>query len=214
MIKLPKPYISYSQIRLWLDNKDFYRDRYYANKDDRKTTALMFGSEIAKGLEEKTIIIPDLVLLPVQEFKINIEIEDIPVFAYLDQYDPDRKKFREIKTGQMKVDGSPRWNQNAVNQHFQLDMYSLLIEESQGCVDDETHLDWLHVRHKIKEIEFDGMILKSDSNELELTGEVTSFRRVIVKTERDRMRILLKTVAHEISNDYQAWLKYQESYIN
>ncbi len=189
MLKLPKAYLSYSQMRLWLENKDQYRDRYYRNLDDRKTAALMFGSEIAKAMEEGTVSIPNLPQLPVKEYKINVDIDDeIPFFAYLDQFDPAKHKFRESKTGQMTRTGGPRWTQDLVNNHMQLDVYSLLIETKDKWVDDECHLDWLVVRHKIKEIEFDGNVLKSESNELELTGDVFSFRRVITRTERDRIR--------------------------
>ncbi len=174
----------------------------------------MFGSEIAKGLEDGTMKVPGLVILPVPEFKINIEIDGVPFFAYVDQYDPSNKSFRETKTGQMKTDGKPRWTQKDVDEHFQLDVYSLLIKEKEGHVEDLCHLDWLHVRHKIKEMEFDGNILRSESSELELTGEVTSFERIVTQTQRDRMRILIATVAREISTDYTAWKKSEATYLN
>ncbi len=157
---------------------------------------------------------PALIQYPVREYKINVDIEDIPFFAYLDSFDPEGHKFREYKTGQMTREGGPRWTQTLVNQHMQLDVYSLLIETKDKWVDDECHLDWLVVRHKINRVEFDGNILESESNRLELTGEVHTFRRVITRTERERMRILIRTVAHEISNDYAAWLKTENSYIN
>ncbi len=213
-LTMPKKYLSYSQMRLWLDDKEKYRDRYYKGDEGRVTQALMFGSEIAKGLEDGTVKIPNLVILPVPEFKINVDVDGVPFFAYIDQYDPGPKAFRESKTGQMKQGGKPRWTQKDVDQHMQLDVYSLLIQLSQGSVQDLCHLDWLHVRHKTKYIEFASMTLESESNQLELTGEVTSFERIVTQTERDRIRILISTVAREISVDYAAYLKQERSFLN
>lgn len=209
MMKLPKRYLSYSQLRTWLEDKDQYRARYYLGLEQPGSRYLLFGSEIAKGLEEKTIVIPALVQYPVQEEQIQLDIDGVPVFGYVDQFDPEKRKFREIKTGIRKSNGSPRWTQDLVDKHMQLDVYSLLIEAKYGSVDPECHLDWVVTRNKKKYVEFDGQMLESESSELEITGEVVSFPRTISKTERERMRFLIKSVAQEISDDYQAFLKTQ-----
>ena len=206
MLKLPKSYLSYSQMRVWLDDKDQYRQRYYLGQEQGGSRYLLFGSEMAKGLEDGTIKIPALVQYAVQEEQIKLDVEGVPFYAYIDQFDPVRNKFREIKTGIMRRNGAPRWTQDLVNQHMQLDVYSALIREKFGSVDDECHLDWIITRNKVKEIEMDGHLLKSESGELEITGEVVSFRRVITETERARIKFLIRSVAEEISEDYRGFL--------
>jgi hypothetical protein len=207
-LTLPKKYISWSQLNQWLTDKDAYRERYYLNVDMRKTPELFFGSEIAKGLEDGSIVIPNLTQYPVQEYKIMIDVNDVPFYGYVDQYWPEKHKFRETKTGKFKPDGRPRWDDEAVKNHGQLDVYSTLIQIKDGFVDDETHLDWVITRNKIKYIEFDGHQLAAASSEIEMTGEVRSFRRIVTQTERERTKILIATVAAEISEDYARFLKY------
>lgn len=202
---LPKPYLSYSQMRLWLDDKEKYRDRYYRRVEEPGSKYLLFGSEVAKGLEDGTMVVPGLIQYPVSEFQIKIEVDGVPFFAYIDSYDPARFKFREYKTGMPKRGGLPRWTQKDVNNHMQLDVYSLLIQIAEGQVDDECHLDWLVTQNKYKRIEFGGHVLEGGSDGIELAGDVVSFRRVIEQKERDRMRALIRSVADEISRDWVAY---------
>ncbi len=212
-LTLPKQYLSYSQIRLWLDNKEQYRDIYYRGIKQPGSKFLLFGSEIAKGLENKTIILPALTQYPVQEYQCKFDVDGVPFFGYVDQYDPDRFKFREIKTGSTRPDGKPRWTNDLVNKHLQLDIYSLLIWLKNGKVDDECHLDWIKTRaKKVCITDFTGEESCSESNnEMELTGEVESFSRIITQTERDRARFLIRSVAEEISADYSAYLAFSSS---
>ncbi len=210
-LKLPKPYLSWSQIRVWMEDRQAYRDRYYRGITERSSRYMMFGSEIAKSLEDGKLELPGLTQYPVKEYQLNAVIDGVPVFGYADQYDPERIKFREIKTGMPRPDGSPRWTDKEVSKHGQLDLYSLLLQEKHGRVDDECHLDWLHTRNKVKTIVGPGgLVLESKSRELELTGEVTSFARVITQDDRDRMRATVKRVALEISEDYAAFLQVQD----
>jgi hypothetical protein len=206
MIQLPKAYLSWSQLRTWLEDKDRYRDRYYRGIDTHSSRELLFGSEVAKGLEDGTIKVPGLVQYAVQEEQIKVDIEGVPFFGYIDQFDPRRLKFREIKTGKMKPNGGMRWTQREVDNHGQLDTYSLLIQEKYGSVDDECHLDWIVTRNKPVTMEFDGHVLEAEGREVEMTGEVVTYARVITQTERERMRMLIATVAREIEADYARFL--------
>ncbi len=211
-LTLPKPYLSYSQMRVWLDDKEQYRDRYYRGITEAGSKYMMFGSEIAKGLEDGSIVVPGLITYPVQEYQCKIDVEGVPFYAYIDQYDPAEHKFREIKTGSMRPNGAPRWTQRDVDNHMQLDVYSLLIQMKDGEVADLCHLDWLKTRPKVKTmIDAFGNMLSSQSNEMELAGEVVSFPRIITQNERDRMRVIIRSVAHEISEDYSAYLALRDS---
>lgn len=205
-MKLPKKYLSYSQLSLWLDNKDKYRARYYQGLEERPSKELLFGSEMAKGLEAGTIKLPDLIQYRVSEEQIKINIEGIPFFAYIDTFDPENLAFREYKTSKNRPDGSPGWTQKRVNEHMQLDIYSLLIQEKYGRVTDLCHLDCICTRNKIKTMEFEGNVLQSESNEVEMTGDIITFPRIITQVERDRMRALIPSIAREIANDYEKFL--------
>lgn len=209
--KGPKKYISWSQLRTWLEDKDRYRDRYYRGIDMHSSKELLFGSEVAKGLENGSINVPGLIVYPVSEEQIKVDIEGVPFFGYIDMFDPKRLKFREIKTGKLKPNGGMRWTQKDVDNHGQLDVYSLLIQEKYGNVDEECHLDWLVTRNKVVTLEFDGHVLEADSKEVEMTGEVVTYRRVISQTERNRTRLLIATVAREIEIDYARYLAFSPS---
>lgn len=211
-LKLPKAYLSYSQMRMWLEDKTAYRQRYYYGIEPAPSKYMMFGSEIAKGIEDGTIVIPGLELYPVKEYQIKIDVDGVPFYAYLDQFWPEKFKFRETKTGSPRADGKPRWTQKDVQEHMQLDVYSLLIQMKLGQVDDECHLDWLKTRPKVKTIiDAWGNELTAQSNEMELTGELESFTRVITQNERDRIRFLIRSVAGEIAWDYGQYLEHMEA---
>lgn len=211
-LTLPKPYLSWSQVRVWLEDKEAYRRRYYYKEEEPGSRYMMFGSEIAKGLEAGTIQIPNLPQYPVREQQIKVDVDGVPFYGYIDQFDPERLKFREIKTGIMRPNGKPRWTQADVQKHGQLDVYSLLVQLKYGAVDDECHLDWIVTRGKTKCItDFDGNELCAVSNELELSGDVFSFARVITQNERDRARMVIRSVANEISGDYRAYLALSSS---
>lgn len=205
-LKLPKGYLSYSQIRLWLDDKQQYRARYYLNQKGDDNQYLRLGKEVAEGLEKKTIKIDGLIQYPVQEEPIELNIDGVLFKGFLDQFHPEKRKFREIKTGIKKPNGKPRWTQKEVDEHIQLDIYSLSIQLKYGSVDDECHLDWLHTRKKKVFTEFNGIILEGEGKEMELTGEITSFTRVITQKERDRIKALIVSVGKEIATDYERWL--------
>ncbi len=208
---LPKKYLSYSQMRLWLEDKNKYRDKYYRDIMEKGGKEMWFGSEVAKGLEDKTLVVPGLILYPEPEHRINYDIDGVPVTAYIDQYDPGMHRFRETKTGRLRPNGAPRWTQIEVDNHMQLDVYSLMIQVAHGWVEDECWLDWLHTRPKMNRMEFDGHVLESEGRGMELTGEVTSFKRVIQQKERDRMRAIIVSIAQEISSDYKEYLNFNAS---
>lgn len=201
----PKKYLSYSQIRLWLDDKEKYRARYYRGETDAGSKALLFGSEISKMLEDGTFVLPAGLQYPEREYEIVVDIDGVPMLMWLDTFDPTKLKFREYKTGSLKTDGKDRWNDKAVKDHFQLDVYSLGIQVKHGSVDDECHLDWLEVKNKIKYMDFAGMKLESKSNDLELSGRIESFTRVITQNERDRARAVIVSVAKEIEADFKSY---------
>lgn len=210
-MKLPRGYLSWSSVDLWRKSKEQYRSRYYRNEEQPDSPEMRFGKKVAKMLEDRAFdeypFLKDVMKLPVSEHQILVDIGGIPVKAYLDMYDPATHSFLEFKTGKKKPDGMPRWSPVEVAKHDQLPFYSLLIEESEGEVENMTHLVWLETEFEMKTVEFDGHALEGSSRELRLTGQVEVFPRKIEKWERARMKDLLIKTANEITDDYEVYLK-------
>lgn len=204
MLNLPKKYLSYSQLNLWLKNKDNYRAKYYRGEPSHENPEMIFGKKIAKILEDpkEHPILSTVPRYSISEHGIKTVVDEVPVLGYIDSFDPETKAFIEYKSGHLNSKGESPWNKVNVRKHEQLPFYSLLIEVTEGTVDRNCQLIWLETKFKSKTMEFDGHILESDSRELELTGRVEVFKRVITKWERIRMRNLIKQVAKEISEDF------------
>lgn len=207
---LPKKYLSYSAISLWERNKQEFRERYYENKKSPETPEIILGRKIAKILESGEVA-HDPILQAVPryshpEHKLEVTIGEIPILGYLDSFDPQTNSFLEYKTGRPNNDGSPRWDDLSVAKHEQLDIYSMLIKEKYGSVNNKCTLVWIETAYKKEQIEFDGRILEAKSSEIILTGPVRTFTRTIFEWERTRMKDKIIRIAKEIEND---WIHYK-----
>lgn len=216
-LHLPKPYISYSQLSLWLKNKPGYRARYYHGEPSFENVETVFGKQVHEQLEDRDGLLKDHPILstvmrhPIPEHAISVEIEGIPVFGKLDSYDDELYSFIDFKTGHAKPNGEAPWNQLAVQKHDQLPWYSMMIKAKEGKVQNRCHLIWIETAFQKKAIEFDGHVLEADSRDLQLTGRIETFHRDIAEWERKKMKELLVTVAHEISADYRAYTEGKDT---
>ncbi len=217
MLNLPKKYLSYSQFNTWIKNKEAYRARYYRGEKQHENPEMIFGKQIAKMLEDPAAVDahPVLSKIPrysVSEHPIKVDVDGVPVIGYIDSFDPVTKSFIEYKTGHLNKDGQTPWNTVSIRKHEQLPFYSLLVELSEGEVNRVCHLVWMETRFKEKSIEFDGHTLTAGTRELELTGIRNTFKRIITKWERKRIRDLIKKVAGEISEDFTNYQKTHDGY--
>jgi hypothetical protein len=213
---LPKKYLSYSSWSLWKKNKDAFRRKYYLNEPSFETVETIFGKKIAKMLEDKEAIklhpiLSNVFHYPLVEYPIDIIIEDIPIKGYIDTFDDKLLYFREYKTGHLGRDGKFPWDSVKVSRHDQLPFYSFLIEEKFGEVNNTTHLDWIETKWREKSMDFSGHTLVAESRELELTGKIETFKRIIYKWERKLIKEDIIKVAKEISEDYTNFLKTNEN---
>lgn len=202
MHTLPKPYLSYSQFRLWKDNKDAYRRRYYFNEPSWDTPETLFGRQIAKKLEQGDTVLSTVPRYDTPEHKIELEVGGIPLLGYLDSFHSTEHKILEYKTGHHSKDGKAPWDRVKVQKHEQLDFYSLLVEEKYGHVDPLTMLVWLETVKKQKTVEFEGHILTGKDYTIELTGRVECFKRKVFSYERKNIKKEIISVAQEIAADY------------
>lgn len=201
-IILPKGHLSFSQIVLWLgSSKETYRKKYYPEIMPQygQSLEMAYGNEVTEAMEKNEEWCSFIPRYSTFEFDATFVIDDVKVAAYIDNVDLELIKFREQKTGRTP------WTQNKVNKHLQLDIYSMLLEARFGRVDDECELVWVKTKKKIKHIDLPGgHFVESESNELELTGEFETFKRIITSEERQKCRELIVRVAKEISEDYRA----------
>lgn len=135
------------------------------------------------------------------EQKISVEIEGVPLFGFIDSFDPMDCAILEYKTGVTP------WTDKRVADHLQLDLYSLAVETIFGKVQDETELIWMQTKKIEKPTS--GRVTHEEAYEIEFTGKVKSFTREITKKDRDNTRSLLVEVAEAISADYSLWLDQQ-----
>ncbi len=203
---LPRGYLSYSAIMLWIKNPDAYRRRYYENEPPHDSIPMTFGKTIADVLESRDYTefpaLAQVPFYPVSEHPIMTDIGGVPIKAYLDLWEPETFTFGEVKTG-----GSTAWDAVKVAKHEQLPFYSLLIKEVYGQVNPKVNLIWLETRY-VRVMEKVGkLMLECDGRDLELTGKMEVFERRIAEWERKRMKKLIIQSAKEISTDYDAFLK-------
>lgn len=206
-MKLPKPYLSYSQYALWKSSKDGYRKRYYLNEKPFENRETLFGKAIGttveNNLHKEDEILSQLIDYPIKEHKIEVEYKGLNMLGYLDQFDDTEYRILEMKTGHLSPKGKSPWDNMKVRKHKQLTFYSALVELKYGKVHPEVILQWLETKFEDKVMEFDGHILKADKGELKLTGRLQTFKRIIHPWERKMILKDILQVAKEISQDYE-----------
>ena len=198
-LKLPKEHLSFSQIDLWLRSKETYRKKYYGGVKFATTAAMQFGNDTTLAMAANEPHVAYIPRYPRFEREMLVVIDGIPVKAAIDSIDDTINKFYEYKTGKTK------WTPNKVAKHLQLDLYSLLLEEEDGFVDDECTLIHIEAENAVKSIEMDGHTLEGTSTEIVLTGNVFEFPRIITKEDRAAMRALVVKVGREIEEDFAAY---------
>lgn len=197
---LPRNYLSYSQMQVWLHNKERFRREYFENSDKLDTKYLRFGKGIAKMIEEgqHKVLLPDLIVYECPEYEIRCEIEGVPMLSYLDSYDPTNNVFREVKTGKVP------WTLSKVQRHEQLVVYATMLKHFIGKMPEYCDLDWIETRvGGLPEVDF----WHTEREAVNVTGKVTSFHRVFDPREVERMEKLIVKTANEISEAYKRFIE-------
>lgn len=195
---LPRPYLSYSCISSFMSYPADFRARYYENKPMITTPELAFGKRIGEMLEHRDESLAHIPHGDVAEKELRFEVDGIPVLGYIDSFRSEDKYIYEFKTGKTP------WTQGRVDKHLQLDIYSLGVEMLEGSVSDECMLIWMETRRK--EVQQGGRRTHAGAYEIEFTGKVREFTRVITKEQREEAYNTIIRVAQEISTDYSDWL--------
>lgn len=198
-IILPKKYLSWSQMSVWQSNPKRYRKEYFENAKKLDTKYLQFGKGIAKSIEDGSYkeTIPDLVVYPIPEHKIELEINGVPILSYIDSYDPEEHVFLEYKTGKRP------WNAALVHKHDQLLFYATALKWATGKIPRYCDLIWLETEEAV--VDPDDFWSQVD-RKVALTGKIMTFRREFDSREIERMEDMIVKTAEEISEAYKAFI--------
>lgn len=191
-IILPKQYLSWSQMTMWLTSKDRYKREYFENQEKLNTKYLRFGKMHAEKREQRELANGEHT-----EFEMRVSINGVPVLSYLDFYDENQNIFEEDKTGKIP------WTQAKVQKHDQLLFYATVLKAHKGKMPEYCTLNWIPTKEN-KGYKNGGF---EKETTISTTGEMVSFKRVFDEREVERMEKLISIVAQEISDNYIAWLK-------
>lgn len=223
---LPKPYLSWSQLTLWINNRERYKKEYFDNADKLSTKYLKFGSEFAQMVEDLEEIMATgveriqaidrlaekypmtenmkAVLLylnidGISEFEIRTKVCDlVPCFSKLDKYLEKENAIREYKTGLVP------WTQAKVQKHDQLVFYATMLKWIGKPIPKYCDLDWIETKeHQKVKVDF----WRDEGKVLDVTGRIISFHREFDEREIDRMEKTITRVAWEISDAYTDLIK-------
>lgn len=165
--KLPKGYLSWSQLDLVERNEMEYVDGYIKGMGRFESEAMMVGQRFAQAMETgdmgdeddafKFLVGVAVPKLEVSEMEIGAVVNDIPLVGKPDTAMGNLTAFREYKTGRLE------WNQTRVNRHGQLVFYALIMFMHTGKMPD-AHLDWIKTEY-------------DEYGALRVTGDIDSFHR-------------------------------------
>lgn len=212
-IVLPKGYLSYSAMELWLRDRPGYRARYYIGEPYFSTPYTEFGNVVGGALENREWDHP--VLAPVRgkipqgthpEHLIEVEIAGVPILGKLDDFNLQNFAIEEYKTG-IRNNGKAPWDRVKVRKHKQLTLYTLMVKHKYGDWNPDIQLTWMETEWTriCEQVEFAGGTVPECYMGLRLTGHVEVFNRTIAEWELDRMEQFIRTTAEEISEDFTLW---------
>lgn len=132
--KLPKEYLSWSQINCVESNPDDYVRQYIDGDSFEGNVYTDFGSYIHKNIEKgrRPKKIPNLILYPEGEVEKYLTIkrgdEEVVLYGFFDGLDRKKHVIGEYKTA------SQLWSDNKVRKHGQLILYSLMYWRETGVI--------------------------------------------------------------------------------
>lgn len=202
-LNLPKKYFSYSQMNLWIRNKDQYRERYYLNGPSFENKETIFGKKVAKMLEDgvKDPVLDKVPRHKTMECRMELNVGGVPFLGVIDSFNIASQSIIEYKTGK------ELWDTVRVHKHDQLVVYSLLAKLKYKTVDPIVKLVWIETRYAPIMDKIGSRTIERDSDDLEFTGKVEVFERKIVEWERKDIKDKIIKNAMEISEDFTNFKK-------
>ena len=190
--------MSWTQIDMWLRNRERYIGRYMLGGADFSNSGMEFGKRTSEALDGEwdddelmAAVVALLPKYPMSEAELRAELTTkdgkVELLGKLDRYDPKAPRFREVKTGRTV------WTQAKAQKHKQMHHYATLIWMVTGKVPKEAWLDWAQTELYQGEVVF--------------TGQIRSFRVKLGMADILAYMSLAGRVAREIDVAYRAELK-------
>lgn len=195
---LPRGYLSWTQVDMWLRSPERYARRYFENEDGYENEAMAYGKRTSEALEKggetgDDIMDAVVALLPkydVAEHQIEAPWETpkgiFTLLGKLDTFGTEPPRFREYKTGIVP------WTRRKAEKHRQLHHYAALIWLFHKKLPSDAWLDWAQTERTPEGIQF--------------TGKIESFRVEIGTKEVLEYLALAGRVAQEIDEAYRSYL--------
>lgn len=187
-----RPILRFSMFEAWWENKQKAMERYFPAEPQNITTCWMsFGSQVAEALATRPI--PEWVAhlaMPqydISEYRIIEDIEGYLVRGTLDRYSTEQHKILDDKCAKTM------WSANKVQNHVQLDFYSVLVEYRHKWVDNESHIHCIPID-------------MDDSGIIRFTGEPSVLLpHITTQAMRDELREKIISTAKDITTVWQAY---------
>ena len=119
--------LSYSQLASWEYNKEEWYRNYILGKRSPASAEMLAGTTIGDQIGTETCPL-GLANIGIKEYALLGMVDDIKLVGYIDIYNPETKHLHENKTSP----NVKRWNQRKADEHGQLTMYALLLEQQEG----------------------------------------------------------------------------------
>lgn len=202
IIQLPAGVLSYSQVNLWLADKNRYKEIFFNHNDGARfmNDGMRYGKIVADALEnneETGDLMTDMAisLLPKYDTRdkemtgtLKTKDGDIPIVSHPDMFDSKTFAIREIKTGRIK------WTQKKADKWFQLKFYAMLIFIIHGKKPPTLHLDWMET-----------FADSSANGQIKPTGRVETFEVKSTMSDIINTMATVSRVAKEIESE---WVTY------
>lgn len=142
----PRPYLSFSQMMLFEQSPERYAEQYLYGKKQRLSRNIVYGSMLAKGLEDEEATgdpLLDLVMARLPKFELMdkplmTELrngkEVINILAKPDTCKADYSAFKEYKTSVRK------WTQKMVDESGQIGFYATAMWLKTGKIPQDIEL--------------------------------------------------------------------------
>jgi len=150
-LSLPKEYISYSQLALWQNDPQRYKEIYFDNRDELRTSnrGMEYGKVVAdaleKGIQTDDLLTDSAMLLlpkydtPDVEFRVDMKTDRgwVTVLAKPDSLDSKTKSFYEYKTGKTA------WTSKKAQDHLQMWLYATAVYLRDKVIPSGVKLIWI-----------------------------------------------------------------------
>lgn len=132
IIRFIKRPLSYSQLASWEYSKEDWYRNYILGERSPASAEMLAGTHIGDQIGTDTCPL-GLCNVGTKEYKLEGMVDDIRLVGYIDIYNPDTKHLHENKTSP----NAKRWCQRKADEHGQLTMYALMLEQQDGVPPEE-----------------------------------------------------------------------------